>query len=240
MPYIRSTAAPPPGTAAATKSVIAPPSATLALEPLAVQCVVSVVSTRWAGEGRRRQGGRGRRAGTPAQARPRSHPTAPTSSRPLDIPRLQLLRSTRARACARARVARWAPPQTMDHLLTTYHISTPTCPLSLPCVDLITLLQCPFKSGLGRLRLPKCRHDKERPSSGGSRSNTATMTSPNPTTAPPTSTHQPHQHLAPSLPPVYTRPAPGFEPREVAQSRPLRPHPKGCKVEGGSFALGPS
>ena len=42
------------------------------------------------------------------------------------------------------------------------------------------------------------------------------LTSPNTTTAPPTSTHQPHQHLAPSLLPVYTRPAPGFEPREVA------------------------
>ena len=184
MPYIRSTAAPPPGTAAATKSVIAPPSAPLALDPLAVQCVVSVVSTWWAGEGRRRQGGRGIRAGTPAQARPRSHPPAPTSSRPLDIPRLLLLRSTRARACARARVARLAPPQTTDQLLTTYHISTLTCPLSLPCVDLLTLLQCPFKSGLGRLRLPKCRHDKKRPSSGGSRSNTATTCShyrPHPT-----------------------------------------------------------
>ena len=62
----------------------------------------------------------------------------------------------------------------MDHLLTTYHISTPTCPLSLPCADLTTLHQCPFKSALGRLRLPKCGHDKKRPSSGGSRTNTAT------------------------------------------------------------------
>ena len=132
------------------------------------------MSTWWAGEGRRRRGGRGRRAGTPAQARPRLHPPAPTSSRPLDILRRQLLRSTRARACARARVTRWALPRPMDYLLTTYHISTPSCPLSLPCADLTTLHQCPFKSALGRLRLPKCGHDKKRPSSGGSRTNTAT------------------------------------------------------------------
>jgi hypothetical protein len=150
------------------------PRSTLALDRLAVQGAVNVVSTWWAGEGHRRRRGRGRRAGTPAQARPRLHPPAPTSSHPLDIPRRQLLRSTRARACARARVTRWAPPRPIDQLLTTYHISTPTCPLSLSCADLITLHQCPFKSALGRLRLPKCRHDKKRPSSGGSRSNTAT------------------------------------------------------------------
>ena len=142
------------------------------------------MSTWWAGEGRRRRGGRGRRAGTPAQACPRLHPPAPTSSRPLDILRRQLLRSTRARACARARVTRWALARPMDYLLTTYHISTPSCPLSLPCADLTTLHQCPFKSALGRLRLPKCGHDKKRPSSGGSRSNTATTCShyrPHPT-----------------------------------------------------------
>jgi hypothetical protein len=34
------------------------------------------------------------------------------------------------------------------------------------------------------------------------------------------------------LPLVYTRPAPGFEPREVALPRPLRPHPKGCGWRG--------
>jgi hypothetical protein len=95
------------------------PSATLSLARLAVQGAVSVVSTWGGGEGRRRRGGRGRRAGTQAQARPRSHPPAPTSS-PLDIPRRQLLRSTRARACTRARVTRWAPPRPMNHLLTTY------------------------------------------------------------------------------------------------------------------------
>jgi hypothetical protein len=118
------------------------PRSTLVLDRLAVQDAVSVVlSTWWAGAGRRRRGGRGRRTGTPAQARPRSYPPAPTSSRPLDIPRRQLLRSTRVRACARARVTRWAPPRPMDYLITTYHISTPTIPLSLSCVDLIALHQ---------------------------------------------------------------------------------------------------
>ena len=197
--------------------MIAPPSATLALDRLAVRGAVSVVSTWWAGEGRRRRGGRGRRAGTPAQAHPRSHPPAPTSSHPLDIPRRQLMRSTRARACARAHVIRWAPPRLMDHLLTTYHISTPTYPLSLSCVDLITLHQCPFKSALCRLRLLKCAmRRRRRPSSSSSRSNTATTDLTQPHYSP-THQHPPtHQHLTPPLPSVCTRPAPEFEPQEVA------------------------
>ena len=180
-------------------------------------------------------------AGTPAQARTRSYPPAPTSSRPLDIPRHQLLRSTRVGACAQARVSRWVPPRPMDHFVTTYHISTPTYPLSLSCVDLTTLHQCPFKSALGRLRLPKYRHDKKRPSSGGSRSNTAT-TDLTQLHYSPTYQHPPTPPVpCPFTTPVHTRPAPGFEPREVAQSdRPLRAHPKGCEVEGDSFALGPS
>ena len=55
---------------------------------------------------------------------------------------------------------------------------------------------------------------------------------------PPTIPYPPTSVLTP-LPLVYTRPAPGFEPREVAFSkcRPLRPHPKGVWVEGACFAL---
>ena len=216
------------------------PSKTLALDRLAVQDAVSAVSTWWAVAGRRRRGGRGRRAGTPAQARPRLHPPAPTTSRPLDIPRRQLLRSTRARACARARVTRWAPPRPMDHLLTTYHISAPTRPLSLSCVDLITLHQCPSKSLLGRLRLSKCRHDKKRPSSGGSRSNTATA-------------DLTQHHYSPTYQHPLTPPAPcpftttGLH-KASARVRapggstipPPPPPPERVQVEGASFALGPS
>ena len=182
--------------------MIAPPSATLALDRLAVRGAVSVVSTWWAGEGRRRRGGRGRRAGTPAQAHPRSHPPAPTSSHPLEIPRRQLMRSTRARACARAHVIRWAPPRLMDHLLTTYHISTPSYPLSMSCVDLITLHQFSFKSALCRLRLLKCAMRRRGPAAAAVAATPVLPTSPNPTstTAPPTSTHQPTSTLPPHYP----------------------------------------
>ena len=157
---------------------------------------MSVVSTWWAGGGRRRRGGRGRRSGTPAQARPRSHPPVPTSSHSLDIPRRQLLRSTRARACARARVARRAPPRPMDHLLTTYHISTPTFPLSLSRVDLIAL--CTSARSSPRLAVFDCQNvAKIRPSPAAAAfaAIPPLPTSPNPTTAPPTSTHQPTSTL---------------------------------------------
>jgi hypothetical protein len=173
------------------------PSATPALARLAVQGAVSVVSTWGGGEGRRRQGGRGRRAGTQAQVRPRSHPPAPTSS-PLDIPRRQLLRSTRTRACTRARVTRWAPPRPMNHLLTTYVPHQHTHLPLLNATYIITLHQCPFKSALGRVRLPKCRHDKKRPISSGSRSNTS-ITDLTPQVPPP---HSPVQHQHPPTPPA--------------------------------------
>ena len=63
-------------------------------------------------------------------------------------------------------VIRWAPPRPMDHLLTTYHISTPTRPLSHETCG----PHCPspvpaFKSALGHLRFPKCRHDNKKPNS---------------------------------------------------------------------------
>ena len=149
------------------------------------------------GKGRRRRGGQGRRAGTQAQARPRSYPPAPTSSHPLDIPRRQLMRSTRARACARAHVIRWAPPRLMDHLLTTYHISTPSHPPSLSCVDLITLHQCPFKSALCRLRLLKCAMRRRGPAAQSQQHRHyrphPTPLQPHPPA--PTSTHQPTSTL---------------------------------------------
>ena len=78
----------------------------------------------------------------------------------------------------------------------------------------------------------KVRHEKKRPSSSSSRSNTATTDLTQPHYSP-THQHPPtHQHLAPPLPPVCTRPAPGFEPQEVAWHCPLRPRPKGCGWRG--------
>ena len=216
MPYIRSLAAPPPGAAAATKSVIAPPSATLALDRLAVRGAVSVVSTWWAGEGSQETGrtrkmsryaGAGASTFAPActhQQPPSRHPTPPADA----IHTSQGLRTSSCNTVGTT-TTYGPPPYYVSHQRTT-------CPLSLSCVDLITLHQCPLESALGRLQLPKCRRGKIRPSSSGSRSNTATTDLTQPHHSP---THQhppPHQHLAPPLPPVYTRPAPGFEPQEVA------------------------
>ena len=82
------------------------PPTTLALDRLAVQGAVNVVSTWWASEGRRRRGGRGRRADAGTHTYTFVPGLAPTTSFPLDIPRRQLVRSTWARACTRARVTR--------------------------------------------------------------------------------------------------------------------------------------
>jgi hypothetical protein len=126
MQYIRLSAATTPPATAATKSAIAPPCATPALARLVAQGAVSVASTRWAGEERRKGEGR-TGAGTGACIRPVPSPCTHQQP-PLDIPRRRLLQSTRARACARAQVTRWAPPRPMNHLLTMYHISTFTWP----------------------------------------------------------------------------------------------------------------
>jgi hypothetical protein len=58
MPYIRLSAATHPPATAATKSAIAPPCATPALARLVAQGAVSVASTRWASEERRKGEGR--------------------------------------------------------------------------------------------------------------------------------------------------------------------------------------
>ena len=126
MQYIRLSAATTPPATAATKSAIAPPCATPALARLVAQGAVSVASTRWASEERRKGEGR-TGAGTGACIRPVPSPCTHQQP-PLDIPRRRLLQSTRARACARAQVTRWAPPRPMNHLHTTYHISTSTWP----------------------------------------------------------------------------------------------------------------
>ena len=107
----------------------------------------------------------------------------------------------RARACTRARVTRWALPRPMDHLLTTYHISTPTRPLSHETCG----PHCPspvpaFKSALGRLRFPKCRHDNRSPTAAA-----AADTAPPPrTTTDPIHPHYRHRptHQHPPTPPA--------------------------------------
>ena len=83
----------------------------------------------------------------------------------------------------------------------SYYVSHPhTHPPPLTCGPHCPSLVPAFKSALGCLRFPKCRHDKKKPNSSGSRrhSTTADLTHPTTGTAPSTSTHQPHQHLAPS------------------------------------------
>jgi hypothetical protein len=135
-------------------------------------------------------------------------------------------------------VLRWAPPRPMDHLLTTYHISTPTYPLSLPCVDLITLHQCPFKSALGRLRLLKCAMRRRGPAA---QSQQHRHYRPHPTPL------QPHLP-APTNPPA---PCPSTTPGIYKASAWVRapggsitlpppPPPERVRVEGAYFALGTS
>jgi hypothetical protein len=155
---------------------------------------------------------------------------------PLDIPRRRLLRSTRARACARARVTRWAPPRPMNHLLTTYHISTSTWP-PLTCgpnypspvpISVHTWSSSSHQSAATQ------EEAQQAAAAVATRPLPATITNrpPHPTTALPTSTHQLHKHPAPPLPLEYPRPAPGFEPREVAQLTPPPLPPQGCGWRG--------
>ena len=155
---------------------------------------------------------------TLAQARPRSyprlHPPAAT---------LSTTSTSHAASCCDQH-----EPGLAYHLLTTYHnhISTSTCPL-------LTVMYGPHYpactvSSRSSPRLASALAVFDHQSSATTRRGPAaaaaaeapTLPTSHPTTAPLTSIHRAHQHLAPTLPMVHTRPAPGFEPREVAQPRP--------------------
>jgi len=129
----------------------------------------------------------------------------------------------------------------MDPLLTTYHISTPIRPLSVSHVDLIALRQCLRSSShTASLRFPKCRHDNRSPTAAAAADTAPPPTSLAPTTgtAPLTSTHQPHQHLAPPIPLVHTASARVRAPGGNTTTPPPPP-PERVWVEGACFALGP-
>jgi hypothetical protein len=149
--------------------------------------------------------------------------------------------------CAQAQVTRWAPPQPMNHLLTTYHISTSTStwpPLTSYMWTLINLQQCPFQSNLCRLRLIKVPPRKRRPSRQRQPQQHGHC-QPHPTPLPnhyrPTHQHPPTPHA----PCPYTTPgiseagtrvrAPGGS----STHAPSAPTPR-VRVEGAYFALGPS
>ena len=86
--------------------------------------------------------------------------------------------------------------------ITSAHQATPPHYFSLSCVDLITLHQFPFKSALCRLRLLNCAMRRRGPAAAAAAvaATPPLPTSPNPTTAPLTSTHQPTSTLPPHYP----------------------------------------
>ena len=211
------------------------PSTTLALDRLAVQRAVNVVSTWWASEGRRRRGGRGRRADagthtyhlrahtcTHHQLSSR-HPTPAAAA----VYMGQDLHTSSGNTVGTT-TTYGSPPYYVSH----QHTHTPA--LSVSHVDLIALRQrlrskshtaaFDFRSAATtteaqQQRQPQTQHHHQ-PHSPPLQ---VPPHSPAPTN--PTST-LPLQYL------WYTRPAPGFEPREVTQPRPLRPRPKGCGWRG--------
>ena len=123
------------------------------------------------------------------------------------------------------------PPYYVSHQHTKH-------PLSMSCVDLITLHQFSFKSALCRLRLLKCAMRRRDPAAAAAVAATPPLpTSPNPTTAPPTSTHQPTSTLPPTTPGMYKASAwvraPGG-----SITLPPPPPPERVRAEGAYFALG--
>jgi hypothetical protein len=162
---------------------------------------------------------------------------------PLDIPRRRLLRSTRARACARARVTRWAPPRPMNHLLTTYHISTSTWP-PLTCgpnypspvpISVHTWSSSTHQSAATQ------EEAQQAAAAVATRPLPATITNPTPPHYRPTHQHPPTpQAPCPSTTPGISEAgtrvrAPGGSSTHAPSAPILR-----VRVEGAYFALGPS
>ena len=207
-----------------------------------------MASTRWASEERRKGEGR-TGAGTGACIGIRSVPSACTHQQaPLGIPRRRLLRSTRARACARARVTRWAPPRPMNHLLTTYHISTSTRP-PLTCGPNNYRNNYPSPVPISVHTWSSSTHQsaatQEEPQQAAAAVATrplpATITNPTPPHYRPTHQHPPTpQAPCPSTTPGISEAgtrvrAPGGSSTHAPSAPILR-----VRVEGAYFALGPS
>ena len=185
------------------------PSTTIALDRLAVQGAVNVVSTWWAGDGRRRRGRRGRRAdaGTHTyylrartcthQQLSSRHPT-PAAVAIYTGQGLHTSSGNTVGTTTTLHTTYGSPPYYVSHQHTHPPPLTcgPHCPSPVPA----------FKSALSRLRFPKCRHDNRSPTAAAAADTAPPPTSLAPTTgtAPLTSTHQPHQHLAPPIPLVHT------------------------------------
>ena len=218
------------------------PSTTHALDRLAVQGAVNVVSTWWASEGRRRRGGRGRRAdaGThtyrlltalaPTTSFPSRHPTPAAGA----IYTGQGLHTSSGNAVGTTTT--YGSPPYYVSAITPAH---PTAPSHM-------WTSLPFASACDqvRLRFPKRSHDNKKPNNSGSRrhsSKTQHHRRPHP---PPLQPHAP----APTNPPAPCRPTtPGMYKAGAwvrapggSITLPPPPPPERVRVEGAYFASGTS